>query len=174
MIVTLAVPVNFVLPVLIGVSTAATTYVGGVFALRWRHRLNGLLGFGAGALLGVAAFDLFPEAIQLGASRVGVMAVVCSIVAGFALCFALYRLAPPHIHEDGIVDGIGEEISGATDRQMFDPRFPGFGHRNLLAVGSLALHSLMDGLESVWRLRYRLPLGSSLQSACWFTISRME
>ncbi len=50
----------------IALATAAATLLGGLFALRFRDKLHLILGFSAGALIGVAFFDLLPEAINLG------------------------------------------------------------------------------------------------------------
>ncbi len=46
---------------LLAVSTFGSTMSGGLFALHHRGRLRRILGFTAGVLLGVVAFDLLPE-----------------------------------------------------------------------------------------------------------------
>ena len=40
--------------------------LGGLFALSLKRRIAMVLGFRAGAVLGVAFFDLLPEALSLG------------------------------------------------------------------------------------------------------------
>jgi hypothetical protein len=37
------------------------TFIGGSFALKFRDKLHLILGFSAGAVAGVALFDLLPE-----------------------------------------------------------------------------------------------------------------
>ena len=49
----------------LGGAAFAATMLGGTFALFRRDRLHLILGFSAGAVLGVALFDLLPEAFNL-------------------------------------------------------------------------------------------------------------
>ena len=37
------------------------TFLGGLFALRFKDKLHLILGFSAGSVIGVAFFDLLPE-----------------------------------------------------------------------------------------------------------------
>ena len=50
---------------ILGAAAFAATMLGGTFALVRRDRLHLILGFSAGAVLGVALFDLLPEAFDL-------------------------------------------------------------------------------------------------------------
>jgi len=51
--------------VAVSIATFFMTLLGGLFALRLQDRLHLVLGFSAGAVIGVAFFDLIPEAISL-------------------------------------------------------------------------------------------------------------
>ena len=104
------------------------------------------MGFGAGALLGVAAFDLFPEAIHLSAPTFGAIIIIGLAAVGFVLCFTLYRLMPTHDHV--------EEAEPVTNLQP-----TATVHRNLLAVGGLSVHSLLDGLGIGLALKVSLGVG---------------
>jgi len=42
------------------------TLIGGLFALFLRDKLHLILGFSAGAVVGVAFFDLLPEVFEIG------------------------------------------------------------------------------------------------------------
>ena len=55
-----------VMPIAFGAFLA--TMAGGLFALSLRDRLHLVLGFSAGAVIGVAFFDLLPEAVATGTS----------------------------------------------------------------------------------------------------------
>lgn len=123
--------------VLLTVVTFFSTAAGGLFALRHQDRLHLILGFTAGVMLGVVAFDLLPE-IAEQSSHVGgdlnsaVARAMIALLAGFLLLHILERTAllhPPH--ED---DGRGPHDSHHHPR------------RGLLSASALCAHSLTDGL----------------------------
>ena len=104
----------------VATGAGAATLVGGSLALRFRSVIGMTLGFSAGAVLGVAVFDLFPEALQLGQP---------GGLAG-ALAAAL----------------VGVLVYLAIDRFAFSARTEPTGRRGHFRAASLTLHSLMDGL----------------------------
>ena len=112
---------------LFGLAAVFSTLLGGLFALKWQDKLHLILGFSAGAVIGVAFFDLLPEASELGAKRYGQSAVATVIAVGFLLFMLLHRvlLLHPHALEDG----------AASD-----------GRPAWLGAGSLSLHSFLDGM----------------------------
>jgi len=127
------------LPIVISVSAATATYAGGLLALRLQNRLTGLIGFSAGAVLGVAAFDLLPEAFDLRPDRSGKLQVILLVMAGFALYYLLSRLfAHSRSHES--IDLKSSEVPGEVKAPVQLPV------GSLIGVGSLATHSLLDGI----------------------------
>ena len=81
--------------------TFVSTSLGGLFALRFRDRLHMLLGFAAGVLLGVVAFDLLPEVFELS-SRQGSdgRPAMLALVVGFLVFHALEKFVLVHsVHE---------------------------------------------------------------------------
>src|SRR5438270_150143 len=58
-------PIGWILAV-VGLAAGAATLLGGFLALRLSSRIHLVLGFSAGAVIGVALLDLLPEAMQLG------------------------------------------------------------------------------------------------------------
>jgi ZIP family zinc transporter len=106
--------------VALGVAAGAATLVGGWLALRFAHRIHLILGFSAGAVIGVALFDLLPEAMMLAGGRGA--GVVSGIVA---LGFFGYMM---------------------IDRTLLIVSTRDSGHRGHLGAGSLTVHSLLDGL----------------------------
>jgi zinc transporter ZupT len=111
-------------------ATFVMTLLGGLLALKLQDRLHLVLGFSAGAVIGVAFFDLIPEAIELvgqgsstAGSSTGVVFVLVAV--GFVAYMILDRTVAPHGHK-------GER----TERLW---------QRGALGAASLSLHSFLDG-----------------------------
>lgn len=112
------------LPVLgLALAAAIATMLGGLFALSLNRCRGPVAGFSAGAVLGVALFDLVPEAIKLGGGA-GAMAASGALVF---LGYGVFDRLVAH-HGRGAARGA---ISAA---------------RGLVGAGGFSLHSLMDGL----------------------------
>jgi ZIP family zinc transporter len=108
----------------LSLATFISTLLGGLFALYLRDRLHLILGFSAGALIGVAFFSLIPEALNL-ASTADAQAVAAGIATGFIGYMLLDRAVAPH--GDG------------------GPRAEKLWRRGALGAASLAVHSFFDG-----------------------------
>ena len=79
------------MPVLFALTAVLSTALGGFVALRSRDRLHLVLGFAAGVMLGLVAFDLLPELFELSDTIfLGVPTVMVAFAAGF-LAAALRR-----------------------------------------------------------------------------------
>ena len=110
--------------ILIGCSAFAATLVGGLFALKFRDKLHLILGFSAGAVAGVALFDLLPEAIQLGTKYHSAATVALFIALGLFGYLVLDRLILLHTHEE-------DEANS---------------HRGFFGALALSAHSFLDGI----------------------------
>lgn len=97
--------------------------LGGLFALRFKDKLHLVLGFAAGAVIGVAFFDLLPESIELGEGMFELHALTSIAVLGFVLYLILDRFLVFHSHD--------EEAIGKT--------------KGTLGVTGILLHSFLDG-----------------------------
>src|SRR5258707_227473 len=73
----------------------AATMLGGLVALRLKDRLHLILGFSAGALVGVAVFDLRPQARVLPCAAFG---PVLAVFAGLFLYLGASDLVPESHH----------------------------------------------------------------------------
>jgi zinc transporter ZupT len=102
---------------LIGLAAFASTLLGGLLALGLRDKLHLILGFSAGAVVGVAFFDLLPEAISMGLS--GPRAIIAWAAAGFLAYLLLDRILL--FHADS-------------------------APRGNVGAGVLCCHSLLDGV----------------------------
>ena len=113
----------------IAAATCVATMIGGWVGISLRDRLHLVLAFSAGAVIGVAFFDLLPEAVALGGATGG-QALLTSrtIVALTGLGFLLYLLL------DRSLPGHAGDPQGRSD-----PR------RGWAAATSFAIHSFLDG-----------------------------
>src|ERR1700741_799544 len=86
----------------VAVSIAAffMTLLGGMLALRLQDRLHLILGFSAGAVIGVAFFDLIPEALDLAVPPYSTPAVLAVVALGFIVYMILDRTIAPRGHKD--------------------------------------------------------------------------
>lgn len=119
---------------LIALAAFAATMIGGMFAIRFRDHLHLILGFSAGAVLGVALFDLLPEAITLAEKYYDAHLITLAVAFGFLLYFILDRLILLHTHGDE--DGEVTHDSGRAPN----------GARGFLGAGTLSAHSFLDGI----------------------------
>ncbi|WP_213087196.1 hypothetical protein, partial [Chitinophaga agrisoli] len=77
---------------LIALCAFVATLIGGLAALRFKDKLHLILGFSAGAVIGVAFFDLMPEAIDLGSRYHGAALTMSTVALGFLGYLVLDRL----------------------------------------------------------------------------------
>lgn len=138
-------------------AASVATFIGGLFALRFRDNLHLILGFSAGAVAGVALFDLLPEAIDLGTKYYTPSMVALFISLGFFGYLVLDRLILLHTHEeddelnaprgffgaltlsahsflDGVAIGIGFQVSPAV---------------GLIVTAAVLTHDFSDGINTV-------------------------
>ena len=99
---------------------------GGTFALRFKDKLHLILGFSAGSVIGVAFFDLLPEAYKMGNIFYQPSTIALWIVLGFVAYIILDRFLIPHSNHE-------EECENHK-------------HNGSLGAGSISLHSLFDGI----------------------------
>jgi zinc transporter ZupT len=108
-----------VLLLVIAAAAFLSTVAGGLLALKLHDKLHLILGFSAGAVIGVAFFDLLPEAINFGEKFHSPSAILSCTALGFLSYLVLDRILLFH----------GDAA----------PRGP-------FAAGVLCLHSLLDGV----------------------------
>jgi zinc transporter ZupT len=108
-----------VLLVVIAGAAFLSTFLGGLLALKLHDKLHLILGFSAGAVIGVAFFDLLPEAINFGAKFHSPSVILSCTALGFLSYLVLDRILLFH----------GDAAS-----------------RGPFAAGVLCIHSLLDGV----------------------------
>jgi ZIP family zinc transporter len=152
------------LAVVVALTTFASTAAGGWFALRNRDRLHRILGFTAGVLLGVVAFDLLPEINELAqATRTSFSVPMVALAVGFLSFHVVEKLtiihsaheaeySPGHQHEHpqlGLVSALA-----LSAHSFFDGVGIGLAFQSSTAVGfgvalAVIAHDFADGLNTV-------------------------
>lgn len=114
--------------ILIAIAAFCATLLGGLFALRLKDRLHLILGFSAGAVLGVVFFDLLPEAVVLAGALRPPEYIFSFVALGFVLYLFLDRMFFFHGNS-----GCDKHAGVACKRGN-------------LGAGSLSAHSFLDGI----------------------------
>jgi ZIP family zinc transporter len=109
----------------ITIATIISTALGGLFAIKFKDKLHLILGFSAGAVLGVALFDLLPESIELTNGTYSVQIVTILIAAGFSVYMLVDRFFSLHGHDEN---------------NCHNP-----SHNGKLGAAALVFHSFLDG-----------------------------
>src|SRR3954454_2194890 len=84
----------------LGFAAFIATLLGGGFALRYRDKLHLILGFSAGAVLGVALFDLLPESFDLAKKDYSAPTVTLFVAIGFFAFMFLNRVLLLHPEDE--------------------------------------------------------------------------
>ena len=104
--------------IVIAAAAFSSTLAGGLLALGLRDKLHLILGFSAGAVIGVAFFDLLPESISMGSASYGAGTLMTVAACGFLAYLVLDRMLLFH----------GDSLPRAA-----------------VGAGVLCVHSLLDG-----------------------------
>jgi zinc transporter ZupT len=129
----------------ISIGTFIATLLGGLFALYQQDRLHLILGFSAGALIGVAFFDLLPEALDLASATLGTGLIVVAVAIGFVAYMLLDRTIAPH----------GDK----------GPRTEKLWRRSAIGAGSLSAHSFLDGVAIGLAFKVSAAVGAIVSAA---------
>jgi zinc transporter ZupT len=118
------------LVIILSLTTFVSTALGGLFALKNKDRLHRILGFTAGVLLGVVAFELLPEIINLiQSTKTDSIVPMVALVTGFLAFHIVEKLTIIH--------------SAHEDEYGTDHKHPTVGIVSALA---LSAHSFFDGI----------------------------
>ncbi len=104
--------------ILISFGACIATFLGGLFAIRFKDKLHLILGFSAGALIGAAFFDLLPESIGVGSKLYSISTMFAWVAVGIFAYLIIDRILHTHSHQD----------------------------QGSLGAVSLVIHSLFDGI----------------------------
>jgi ZIP family zinc transporter len=138
-----------------------STSIGGIFALRYKKYLHLIMGFTAGVLLGLVAFDLLPEIFQLlYENHSETTPALIALVIGFLLFHIVEKaILIHHSHEDAYTEhqhptvGI-VSVLALSGHSFLDGVGIGLGFHissltGILIAIAVISHDFSDGLNSV-------------------------
>lgn len=141
-----------VLPIVLAMGASGATLAGGMLAL-WLRRRQGLVAaLSAGIVIGVALFDLLPEALGAGSPDQGPRYVATAMAAAFGLYLVMSRLPMAFFSSASLPTSFAPAT--LTIHSLIDGMGIGIGFRLSSALGwSVALavlsHDLADGVNIV-------------------------
>jgi zinc and cadmium transporter len=133
--------------ILIAFFAFLSTLTGGFLALRFHDKRHLVLGFSAGAVLGVAFFDLLPESMEFGRSFYSIASMSTVVALGFFIYLFLDRLVFFHGH---------------SDHHEHQDEHKG---RGILGAGSLVFHSMLDGAAIGFAFQISPSIGAVVATA---------
>lgn len=147
--------------IILTIFTFISTFLGGLVGLRYKDKLHLILGFTAGVLLSVVAFDIFPEIFELvGKLNLSPTLPMVALVVGFLLFHISEKLLLIHhsqeeeygIHKHPTV-GILSALA-LSGHSFLDGVGIGLGFQVSFSVGILVAiaviaHDFSDGLNTV-------------------------
>jgi len=146
---------NAILILAVALGAFATTMTGGVMALKLAGRLPLVMGFSAGAVIGVAFFDLAPEALESGAGLYEPRALLAVAALGFFLYVVLDRLVARHDCEGqanparGMLGAASFSAHSVLDGFAMGLAFQASREIGLVVATAVLAHDFADGLNTV-------------------------
>ena len=133
----------------------AATMIGGLMTFRLAGKLPLVMGFSAGAVIGVAFFDLGPEALDAGIGLYTPRTLLAVAALGFFLYTALDRLVARHDCEGqanptrGLVGAASFSAHSLLDGFAMGVAFQASREIGLIVAAAVLAHDFADGLNTV-------------------------
>jgi ZIP family zinc transporter len=141
--------------ILIAFSACAATMTGGLLALKMAGKLAVVMGFSAGAVIGVAFFDLAPEALATGKGLYEPRELLAIAALGFFLYTVLDRLVARHDCEGqvnptrGLMGAASFSAHSVLDGFALGIAFQASREVGLIVAAAVLAHDFADGLNTV-------------------------
>ena len=140
---------------LIALAACMATMTGGVLALKLAGKLSIVMGFSAGAVIGVAFFDLAPEALEVGKGLYEPRILLAVSALGFFLYTVLDRLVARHDCEGqanparGLIGAASFSAHSVLDGFAMGIAFQASREIGLIVAAAVLAHDFADGLNTV-------------------------
>jgi zinc transporter ZupT len=147
--------------VIFSAATFFSTFLGGLFAVKFKDKLHPIMAFTAGVLLGVVSFDIFPEIItQVSENHIPAIEPMLALVFGFLLFHILEKIVViHHAHEEDYARHKHPEVGMFSALALIGHSFMdgigiGLGFQINPAVGILVAiavisHDFTDGMNTI-------------------------
>ena len=139
----------------IALGACAATMIGGLLALKLAGKLALVMGFSAGAVIGVAFFDLAPEALEAGKGLYEPRTLLAIAALGFFFYTLLDRLVAHHDCEGqvsparGFMGAISFSVHSVMDGFALGIAFQASREIGLIVAAAVLAHDFADGLNTV-------------------------
>ncbi len=120
---------------LIALGAIVATIIGGLISFVLKDRLHLVLGFGAGAIISVAFFDLLPEALEFAEGIHEPHTVTMFVALGFLIYLVLERTIFSHSHTHVHSHDMNGQEENAEDL-----------NKGIMGASALSIHSFLDGM----------------------------
>lgn len=147
--------------ILLSIATFIAILLGGFFAIKFKNKLHYIMAFSAGVLLGVVAFDIFPEIIEeIKINDFGSIGAMIALVLGFLIFHILEKsILIQHCHKENCVAHKHPKIGVASALALAGHSFIdgvgiGLGFQVSFATGILIAiaaisHNFTDGMNII-------------------------
>ena len=139
----------------IALAASAATMIGGLLALKLADKLPLVMAFSAGAVIGVAFFDLAPEALEAGAGIYHPAQLLAIAALGFFLYTLLDRAVARHNCQGqvnparGMVGAASFSAHSMMDGFAMGIAFQHSHEVGLIVAAAVLAHDFADGLNTV-------------------------
>jgi zinc transporter ZupT len=133
----------------------AATMAGGLMTFRLAGKLPLVMGFSAGAVIGVAFFDLAPEALDAGAGLYQPRTLLAVAALGFFFYTVLDRMVARHDCEGqanparGLIGAASFSAHSVLDGFAMGVAFQTSREVGLIVAAAVLAHDFADGLNTV-------------------------
>jgi zinc transporter ZupT len=142
-----------VMPIALG--ACAATMIGGLLTLKLAGKQALVMGFSAGAVIGVAFFDLAPEALEAGRGLYEPRTLLAIAALGFFFYTLLDRLVAHHDCDGevnparGLIGAMSFSAHSVMDGFALGIAFQASREIGLVVAAAVLAHDFADGLNTV-------------------------
>lgn len=130
------------------------TFLGGIFSLKFRDKSHLITSFSAGIVIGLAFFDLLPEAIELGGAE-----NLSQITILIAIGFIFYLILDRFFHNIKEKENCDEMHGHKHESHIGHVHVFEHNSRGILRASSLIIHSFLDGVAIGFAFQVSAGLG---------------